>query len=205
LTFPGSYHSLSLQDDSSSNHQQVEWTILFLEFFSCQQSSPTTLDESSSRSILYIIIVHRLLILIYQKDGGIHVVQNAIRNLMDLEKKITYALNMMPLPHYRFYGVLHYNLAGFIFKRINQFVLNAINFLFCSTTCTQVSTRMCCDWWKRCDKPFLGRKGCWILFWFVWTSLCLWQKIQQSFYCSRTFNDYQTWQNQWCIPCFFIA
>jgi hypothetical protein len=58
-----------------------------LEFFSCQQSSPTTLDESSSRSILYIIIVHRLLILIYQKDGGIHVVQNAIRNLMDLEKK----------------------------------------------------------------------------------------------------------------------
>jgi hypothetical protein len=27
-----------------------------LEFFSCQQSSPTTLDESSSRSILYFII-----------------------------------------------------------------------------------------------------------------------------------------------------
>jgi hypothetical protein len=27
-----------------------------LEFFSCQQSSPTTLDESSSRAILYFII-----------------------------------------------------------------------------------------------------------------------------------------------------
>jgi hypothetical protein len=25
--------------------------------------------------------------------------------------------------------VLHYNLTGFIFKRINQFVLNVINFL----------------------------------------------------------------------------
>jgi hypothetical protein len=48
-------------------------------------------------------VVHRLLILIYQKDGGIQVVQNGIRNLMDLEKKITYILNMMSLPHYRFH------------------------------------------------------------------------------------------------------
>jgi hypothetical protein len=33
-------------------------------------------------------VVHRLLILIYKKDGGIQVVQNTIRNLMDLEKKL---------------------------------------------------------------------------------------------------------------------
>ena len=38
-------------------------------------------------------------------------------------------MNMMPLPHYLFHGVLHYNLTSFIFKRINQFVLNVINFL----------------------------------------------------------------------------
>jgi hypothetical protein len=74
-------------------------------------------------------VVHRLLILIYKKDGDIQVVQNTIRNLMDLEKKLHMYLNMMPLPHYLFHGVLHYNLTGFIFKRINQFVLNVINFL----------------------------------------------------------------------------
>jgi hypothetical protein len=32
LTLPGSYHSLSLQDDSSLNHQQVEWTIPYPHF-----------------------------------------------------------------------------------------------------------------------------------------------------------------------------
>jgi len=42
----------------------------------------------------------------------------------------------------------------------------------------------------------LGRKGCRNLFWFVWTSLCLWQKIRQSFSC-RAFNDYQTLKNRW--------
>jgi len=61
LTLTGSYHTLSLQDDSSLNHQQVEWTIpypLFEAFgvLFCQQSSSTTSDESSSRFILYIII-----------------------------------------------------------------------------------------------------------------------------------------------------
>jgi len=61
LTLSRLYHSLSLQDDSSSNHHKLngQFLSLFLkplEFFSSQQSSPTTLDESSSHSILYIII-----------------------------------------------------------------------------------------------------------------------------------------------------
>ncbi|KAJ6967168.1 hypothetical protein NC652_004658 [Populus alba x Populus x berolinensis] len=42
-----------------------------------------------------LIMHHRLLILIFQKDNDIQAVQNAIRNIMDL-KTIIHASSMMP-------------------------------------------------------------------------------------------------------------
>jgi hypothetical protein len=75
----------------------------------------------------------------------------------------------------RFHGVLPYKLTNFILKKNCHQCFKI--FAFLAPTSMQVSIGMCCDWWRRCNKLSFGREGCWELFRFVSTSLCLQQEI----------------------------